>query len=250
MPIKEYPAERLDASRKPPMFRAGIIEPTKEVGGHWQIQGAQMWGVADVYQTLFVDITRCIGCFSCEVACKLEHDLPVGPRLIQVMQIGPHKVGEDLKTYYLPIGCFHCGNAPCIEACPKNAIERRSDGIVHIVADKCIGCRLCIEACPFAAPQLDTRSGKVIKCDYCKDRVDKGLWPACATKCTMKAMYFGDINEISTVIRERVARKVAVGLFREPVYSGPAAPFPERLKYIPSREVTLKESRKEYIAST
>ena len=243
MPIKEYPAKEIDALR-------GVSEPTKEVGGHWEIQGASMWGVADKHMTLFTDFDRCIGCFTCEVACKLEHDLPAGPRFIQVMQLGPHKIGDTIKTYYFPMYCFNCGRAPCIPACPVDAISRRADGIVLIDPEKCIGCKLCIEACPFGAPQLDTRTGKVFKCDSCKDRVDKGLWPACATKCAMKAMYFGDVNEITTLIREKRARKMAQGLFREAVYSGPSAVWPERLKYLPTKTtIPLKEAVSPHIAS-
>jgi Fe-S-cluster-containing dehydrogenase component len=85
-------------------------------------------------------------------------------------------------------------------------MQKRTDGIVFVDEKACIGCKSCIAACPFGAPQLNPVTKKVIKCDYCKDRVDQGLMPACATKCSTKALYFGDVNEMSTILRERHAK--------------------------------------------
>ncbi len=122
---------------------------------------------------MFIDLKNCIGCFSCEVHCKLENELPMGPRLIRVMQVGPKRVKGRLKTLYIPMPCYHCNPAPCIEACPAGAMKRRAkDGIVYVDTPACTGCKRCMQACPYGAPQYDTRSGKVIKCDFCKNRVD------------------------------------------------------------------------------
>ena len=161
---------------------------------------------------MFHDQERCIGCFGCEVHCKLEHDVPVGPRLIRMIQVGPKVVGGKLKTTFVAMRCLHCEKPACVSVCPSGAMQKRSDGIVFVDEDSCIGCKACIEACPFGAPQFNPRTKKVIKCDYCKDRVDKGLWPACATKCSTKALYFGDINEMSTIERQRYAKKIAENL--------------------------------------
>jgi DMSO reductase iron-sulfur subunit len=155
------------------------------------------------------DIERCIGCFGCEVHCKLEHDLPVGPRLVRVMQVGPKVVGGKLKTVFVAMRCFHCEKPVCVSVCPTEAMQKRQDGIVFVDEGTCIGCKTCIEACPYGAPQFNPKTKKVVKCDYCKDRVDRGLWPACATKCSAKALYFGDINELSTIQRQRRAREIA-----------------------------------------
>jgi Fe-S-cluster-containing dehydrogenase component len=225
-------------------------EPTKETAGLYEVQASAPWGFAPVHFSLYVDKDRCIGCFSCETACKAEKGLLAGPRLIRVMQLGPHKVGKHLRGYFLPMTCMHCGSPPCVPACPEKAISKLANGIVVIDDAKCTGCKKCIEACPFAAPQLDTTTGKVIKCDYCLNRIEKGLMPACVVRCPAKAMYFGDINEISTLIREKRARGVAIGLLKAPTYSGPATVWPERLKYLPPERQPLKEAASPLMAST
>lgn len=155
------------------------------------------------------DEERCIGCFGCEVHCKLEHDLPVGPRRIRIIQVGPKVVGGRLKTVFVAMRCFHCERPACVSVCPTSAMQKRDDGIVWVDEDACIGCLVCIEACPYGAPQFNPKTNKITKCDYCKDRVDKGLWPSCATKCSSKALYFGDINKFLTITRERKARLIA-----------------------------------------
>ena len=89
--------------------------------------------------TLLVDTTRCIGCHSCEVACKLEHNLPEGPRTIQIMQIGPVETGDGLWTNFRTVTCFHCDRPACAIACPTGAMQKRPDGLVHSDAELCIG---------------------------------------------------------------------------------------------------------------
>lgn len=155
------------------------------------------------------DQERCIACFGCEVHCKLEHDLPVGPRRVRIIQVGPKVVGGRLRTTFVAMRCFHCEKPSCVSVCPTGAMQKRDDGIVFVDEDACIGCKTCIEACPYGAPQFNPRTKKITKCDYCKDRVDQGLWPVCATKCSAKALYFGDINELSTIMRQRTARAIA-----------------------------------------
>jgi len=164
---------------------------------------------------MFVDLERCIGCFGCEVSCKLEHDLPVGPRRMRVMQVGPKEAGGKLMTLYLPMNCMHCEKPACVEVCPTGAMQKRSDGIVFVDEKVCIGCKSCIIACPSGSPQYNAKTGKVTKCDYCMERVDAGLWPSCATKCAMKALSFGNINELSTVTREKMARRFGEMFFAE-----------------------------------
>lgn len=156
------------------------------------------------------DQERCINCFSCEIHCKLENNLPVGPRLIRVIQVGPVMSGGRLKTTFVAMQCNHCDPvAPCTEACPTGACQKREDGIVFIDESACIGCKSCVYSCSFGAPQFNPQTKKVTKCDYCMDRVDAGLWPACATMCATKALHFGDLNEMSTLRRQREARRIA-----------------------------------------
>ncbi len=128
-------------------------------------------GASDVI--MYIDLKRCIGCFGCETSCKLEHNVSMGPRLMRVMQVGPKRVNGRLKTLYIPMPCMHCSPAACVEACPTGAmIKRAKDGIVYVDSEKCIGCKRCMQACPFGAVQWDSRTNKVIKCDYCINRVD------------------------------------------------------------------------------
>ncbi len=205
--------------------------------GLFEAQGAHRWGIPPDHVTMFVDLKRCIGCFSCETSCKLEHDLPVGPRFIRVMQVGPKKVGKHTKMLFYPMACFHCGQAPCVPPCPTGAISKRAkDGIVWIDPAKCIGCKQCIQACPFGAIQFDTRTRKAIKCDYCIHRVDKGLQPACVTKCSTHCLYFGDLNQIMTYMRDKTALKLATSYLNgadTETLSGPAYVWPEKQQFIP-----------------
>jgi Fe-S-cluster-containing dehydrogenase component len=90
--------------------------------------------------------------------------------------------------------------------------KRPKDGIVYVDADLCVGCKSCITACPWGAPQWNPETGKVVKCDYCMDRVDQGLKPACVTKCLTHCLQFGTVEEMDRKRRERFAKNVAFEL--------------------------------------
>ncbi|HBY92855.1 MAG TPA: 4Fe-4S ferredoxin [Chloroflexi bacterium] len=185
----------------------GFAEKTIELQG--RASRVTLPGATNRY-VMFHDQERCIGCFACEVACKLENDVPVGPRLVRMIQVGPQEVNGRLRTRWVYMSCYQCEHAACVAVCPTGAMRtRESDGIVYVDEASCIGCKACILACPWGAVQFNPRTNKVIKCDYCKDRVDQGLWPACATKCATKALFFGNANEYTTVLRERAARRQA-----------------------------------------
>jgi Fe-S-cluster-containing dehydrogenase component len=87
--------------------------------------------------------------------------------------------------------------------------KRASDGIVFIERDLCVGCKTCVSACPWGAPQWNPETGKVVKCDYCMDRIDKGLKPACVTTCTTGCLKFGNVEDVAKIRRERHAASVA-----------------------------------------
>lgn len=154
---------------------------------------------------LLVDHKLCFGCYACEIACKQENDLPVGPRWIRVITVGPKKVNGKLVMDFVPMTCVHCAKPPCAEACPVNAITKRADGIVLIDGELCIGCNACIPACPFRALQVNPETGIAEKCTLCVDRVEKGLKPSCVQHCPAGAICFGEINKITEEARKREA---------------------------------------------
>jgi Fe-S-cluster-containing dehydrogenase component len=135
----------------------------------------------------------CMGCHACEVACKQEHHIGVGPRLVRVIEDAPK---------FIPVYCHHCAKAPCKAACPVDAISRSKQGIVLIDADLCIGCRECMAACPFGAMQYDDDREVAIKCDLCYDRLASGDAPACSTVCPTGCIVWGTTRAYADKIEE------------------------------------------------
>ena len=155
------------------------------------------------------DTRKCIGCHACEVQCKSNKSLPPGPRLCQIVEVGPKMIGGLPRTSFIFMLCFHCENPWCVAACPTGAMQQRaSDGIVFVDHDFCVGCKTCIAACPWGAPQWNAEIGKVVKCDYCKDRLDQGLKPACVTACTTQCLEFGEGQIMTEKKRQRHAEAV------------------------------------------
>lgn len=136
----------------------------------------------------------CMGCHACEIACKQEHGLGVGPRLVRVIENSPD---------YTPVYCHHCANAPCKRSCPVEAIQRNEQGIVLIDRGLCIGCKECIVACPFGAMQFDGDGAVAIKCDLCRDRLAKGEAPACSRVCATRCIFWGDTRSLSEAVLSR-----------------------------------------------
>lgn len=142
---------------------------------------------------------RCIGCFACEVHCKTNNDLPVGPRFCRIIADDGEVVGGIPRTVFSFMPCFHCDSPWCVTACPTGAMQKRAkDGIVFIDQSLCIGCRLCTLACPWGAPQWNGETRTVMKCDHCRERVDRGLKPACVTKCTAHALQWLAVEDSIT----------------------------------------------------
>ena len=159
---------------------------------------------------LYVDPKRCMGCRACETVCKLENSLPAGPRFTMVAEVECGS-GEDAHLSFLPIPCQHCGDAPCVKACPTGALRKRSDGIVLGNQKTCIGCHECLWACPFGVPQFGA-NGLMQKCTMCYNRIDEGDLPACARNCPAEAILCGTVEEISAILRSRYAD----GTFKPP----------------------------------
>ena len=153
------------------------------------------------------DEASCIGCQACEVHCKTNKNLGPGPVPCQIISIGPIDVGGQPRMRIVFMPCFHCEDPWCVRACPTGAMQKREkDGIVFVEHSLCVGCKTCIAACPWGTPQWDPVTRKVVKCDYCKDRLDVGLQPACVTKCVTGCLSFGVANELPDPRRERYAR--------------------------------------------
>ncbi|HUT68689.1 MAG TPA: 4Fe-4S dicluster domain-containing protein [Dehalococcoidales bacterium] len=167
---------------------------------------------------LLVDFDRCQGCNACEVACKQENELPVGPRLKQVLTLGPEKVGRRLIMEYLPVMCMHCENPPCAAACPAGAIVKDEHGITLVNGKKCHDTdkdfckKACIPACPYPVPpQYNPEKDIVQMCNMCMQRVGRGEEPSCVKHCINKVIKFGPIKELSKIIQERGNRTITIG---------------------------------------
>jgi Fe-S-cluster-containing dehydrogenase component len=167
--------------------------------------------------TLKHDDASCIGCKACEVHCKTNKNLGAGPAPCKIIAIGPVNIEGHPRTRFVYMPCFHCEDAWCIKACPTGAMQRREkDNIVFVQSSLCVGCKSCIAACPWGTPQWDPATHRVVKCDYCKDRLDDGLQPACVTKCVTGCLSFEKASEVSDPRRERYARMIVA----EPPESG------------------------------
>jgi len=170
---------------------------------------------------LLQDIDKCIGCRTCEMQCKINKGISPEPRLCKVVGIGPKWVDKLPRASYVFMNCFHCENPLCVAVCPTGAMQKREkDGIVFIEKNRCIGCKLCLHVCPWGAPQWNPETGKVIKCDLCKDRIDVGLLPDCVDACPMGCLSFGSIDGMSEIIRIQYNMHLSVGEKIGPVSCG------------------------------
>jgi Fe-S-cluster-containing dehydrogenase component len=147
--------------------------------------------------TLVVNTEDCVGCHACEIACKQEHNLPVGPRWIKVHSDGYEAIGGKLQIGYNVKYCIQCSPAPCQDACTVGAISKREDGLVLIDERLCTGCKDCIEACPLGVMEFDNGRGVAQKCNLCVERIDRGLQPACVIACPSHCISVGHIAGVT-----------------------------------------------------
>ena len=183
-----------------------------------------------------INKTRCIGCQTCAHACKMQNNVPSGMRWNRVLTEGcdveDGALGEfpNLSRGYLPVACQHCENPACLRVCPTGATYKDDKGRVEVDYEKCIGCRMCMAACPYNARVFNwndpTREpdfnygdkdvpvrgkGVVEKCTLCKERTDRGEEPMCVKCCPVKARTFGDLDDPNSEISKLVvARKAGV----------------------------------------
>lgn len=131
-----------------------------------------------------VDMEKCIGCELCEKVCEF---LNVKPRA---------KVQSVRDGVLVPIVCMHCTNPVCVDVCPTGAVYKDKEGFVRVRRNRCIGCKLCVVACPFGVPDTDPAKGFMTKCDLCMERDQEGLPPACVELCPAGAMLYGEYEKV------------------------------------------------------
>lgn len=166
---------------------------------------------------LYIDVKRCIGCYTCVVACKNWHQIDAGydGGRIRLVDLSEGKY-PDISRIILPVLCMQCENAPCIDECPiEGAIYRREDGIVVIEKGKCKGCKSqpCIPACPYGVLYYREDEDTVDKCDFCVERIDLGLEPYCVATCPTEAIIFGDLDDPDSEVSRSIAATEAKPLF-------------------------------------
>lgn len=153
-----------------------------------------------------IDNRKCIGCHACTTACKSEHNVPVGVNRTWVKQVEKGKFPNTRRLFSV-LRCNHCTAAPCVEICPTEALNVRDDGIVDFDKERCIGCKSCMQACPYDALYIDPETHTAAKCNYCAHRIDVGLEPACVNVCPEHAIISGDMDNPRSEIAELLARQ-------------------------------------------
>jgi Fe-S-cluster-containing dehydrogenase component len=194
---------------------------------------AKGYNAADHYYGMGIEVEKCIGCSRCVEACKAENDVPAEPYFFrtwierytvrangEVVVDSPNvrtrhvETTEDrdvIRTFFVPKLCNHCAHPPCVQVCPVGATFSTEDGVVLVDKERCIGCRYCIQACPYGARYLDPRTRTADKCTFCYHRVVKGLKPACVEVCPTEARVFGDLrSKASRLVRFQRINKLNV----------------------------------------
>ena len=150
-----------------------------------------------------IDNRLCIGCHACSTACKSENEVPLGVNRTWVKYVETGIFPNSGREFQVT-RCNHCANPPGVEICPVTAMFKRSDGIVDFDSDACIGCKACLQACPYDAIYIDPDSLTAAKCHYCAHRTELGLEPACVVVCPEQAIISGDIDDPQSRIRQLI----------------------------------------------
>src|SRR5262245_2560215 len=157
-----------------------------------------------------IDLRKCIGCHACTIACKASHAIPIASNRGWVKTVEQGTFPSTRRLFF-PVLCNQCDDAPCARICPTNALYRRSDGIVDLHGDACIGCRACMVACPYDQLFIDPNTHTAEKCNFCANRVENQLLPACVSVCPTECRIFGDLDDPASDVA-RIAQMQAVAV--------------------------------------
>lgn len=157
---------------------------------------------------MVVELDRCIGCRGgCQVACKTENEVALGPSRSKLYTMGPTGHFPDIEMYFMPVMCQQCANPSCAQVCPTGACYKdEEDGVIYIDRDVCIGCQSCMRACPYEANIFNTELHVMDKCNLCVQRRDESLLPACVRNCAGGALHFGDIEDPDSEVSKLLAQ--------------------------------------------
>jgi len=151
-----------------------------------------------------IDQSKCIGCHACSTACKSENQVPLGVyrTWVKYVETGAY---PDVRRHFQVTRCNHCANPPCVRICPVSAMYQRDDGIVEFDPSICIGCKSCMQACPYDSIYLDPETNTAAKCHFCAHRLDVGLEPSCVVVCPEHAILAGDMDDPASEISQTLA---------------------------------------------
>jgi len=198
-----------------------------------QPEQAPNYRMTDHWWAMFIDVEVCIGCGNCVRACKTENDVPAGPAYFRTWVERYHipkkpldpldaedhptvdspnggydgfperyEEGDAGKSFFVPKLCNHCAHSPCVQVCPVGATFESPDGVVLVDKSYCLGCRYCVQACPYGCRYIDPRTNTVDKCNLCYHRITKGLTTACCESCPTGARRLGDLKNPQDPIHE------------------------------------------------
>jgi len=152
-----------------------------------------------------LDSDSCIGCHACTVACKSEHDVPLGVNRTWVKYIETGSF-PNVSRHFSVMRCNQCDDAPCMSICPTNALYRADNGVVDFNDDNCIGCKGCMNACPYDALYINPATNTAHKCNFCNHRIEQNLEPSCVVVCPTHAIKVADLDDPLNLATSIIAR--------------------------------------------
>jgi molybdopterin-containing oxidoreductase family iron-sulfur binding subunit len=248
MPVPSVP-EGSGTARHIPQLRSGGTDGSADILIRMQneLRRAMAKPMESRRWLMVIDTRKCVGCHACTVACIAENKLPPGVVYRPVITEQQGKYPRQI-TRFFPRPCMQCDNPSCVSVCPVRATWKRPDGVVIVDYDKCIGCRYCLTACPYGArtsdfgnyytehtPEIqpyerqptneynkswsreghDSPVGNARKCHFCLHRIEQGLLPQCVSTCIGRANYFGDANDVTSLVAEMARSSNQIKLLEE-----------------------------------